>query len=145
MFDLFLMIYNEQQIDVLDTMFREMRECVRLQKSLIFAPLIQALIESVCQPEFIDRATYPVAMPKRDRDYKPPAPAPYKAPKKGRNPRPEDRATYTPGCSSTARIPRSRAPRADDDAPAAFTRREKKTLFKTISNLFKMCQSIQKR
>jgi len=139
------MINEGKQIDVLDTMFLEMRECVHLQKSLIFAPLIQALIESVCQPEFIDSASYPVAMPRRDRDYRPPPPASYKAPKKERNPRPEDRATFTPGCSSTARIPRSRAPRAVDDAPAAFTRHEKKILFKTISNLFKMCQSMQKR
>lgn len=42
-------------------------------------------------------------MLKRDRNYKPPPPAPYKAPKKGHNPRPEDCATFTPGCSSTAR------------------------------------------
>ena len=38
-----------------------------------------------------------------------------------------------------------RAPPVGDDAPAAFTRREKWTLFKTISNMFKMCQSIQKK
>lgn len=48
MFDLFLMIRDEQRIDVVDIMFREMRECVHNQKSLIFSPLIQALIESVC-------------------------------------------------------------------------------------------------
>ena len=79
---------------------------------------------------------------KRDLNWKPPTPAPYVAPKVGRNPRPEDRATYTPGASSSARIPRQRAPPIGDDAPAAFMRHEKKTLFKTISNMFKMCQSI---
>jgi hypothetical protein len=88
---------------------------------------------------------YPVSVLKRDLNWRPPAPAPYVAPKLGRNPRPEDRATYTPGASSSARVPRQRGPPVGPDAPAAFTVREKKTLFKTISNMFKMCQSIQKK
>ena len=118
---------------------------MRLQKSLIFAPFIQALIESVCPAQYIDRATYPVAMPKRDLNWRPPAPAPYKAPKVGRNPRAKDRAMFTPGCSSTARVPRQRAPATDLDAPFTFTRREKKSLFRSIANLFKICQSIQNK
>ena len=84
-------------------------------------------------------------MLKRDLNWKPPTPDPYVAPKVGRNTRPEDHATFTPGASSFARIPHQRAPPVGDDAPAAFTRHKKKPLFKTISNMFKMCQSIQKK
>jgi hypothetical protein len=145
MLDIFLMVKDRKKVDVLDTMFFEIRECVRLRKSLIYAPFIQALIESVCPVRFIPQSQYPVSVLKRDLNWKPPAPAPYVAPKVWCNPRPEDRATFTPGASSSARIPRSRAPPVGDDAPAAFTRREKRTLFKTISNMFKMCQSIPKK
>src|SRR3954467_3015763 len=145
MLDIFLMVRDRKKVDVLDTMFLEIHECIRLRKSLIYAPFIQALIESVCPARHIPQHVYPVSVLKRDLNWRPPAPAPYVAPKLGRNPRPEDRATYTPGASSSARIPRQRGPPVGPDAPAAFTVREKKTLFKTISNLFKMCQSIQKK
>ena len=139
------MIRDGKKVDVLDTMFHEMRECVRLQKSLIYAPFIQALIELVCPAEFIDTATYHVSMSKRDMKWTPPAPAPYKAPKVGRNPRAEDRTTFTPGCSSTARLPCQHAPVADLDAPTTFTRQENKSLLKSVANLFKIWQSIQKK
>ena len=84
-------------------------------------------------------------MSKRDMNWTPPAPALYMAPQVGRNPRVEDRTTFTPDCFFTARIPRQRAPATDLDAPATFTRREKKSLFKSVANLFKICQSIQKK
>src|SRR4051812_11096172 len=145
MLDIFLMVKDRKKVDVLDIMFFEIRECVHLRKSLIYAPFIQVLIESVCPVCFIPTSVYPVSVLKRDLNWDSPAPAPYVAPKVGRNPRPEDRATFTPGASSSARIPRLRAPPVGDDAPAAFTRREKRTLFNTISNMFKMCQSIQKK
>src|SRR3954470_14894383 len=48
MLDIFLMVKDRRKVDVLDTMFLEIRECIRLWKSLIYAPFIQALIESVC-------------------------------------------------------------------------------------------------
>lgn len=38
MFDLFMMINEGKKVDVLDTMFQEMRECVRLQKSSFMLP-----------------------------------------------------------------------------------------------------------
>ena len=139
------MVKERKKVDVLDTMFLEICECIRLRKSLIYAPFIQALIESVCPARHIPQTLYPVSVLKRNLNWRPPAPAPYVAPKLGRNPRPEDRATFTPGASSSARIPRQRGPPIGADAPAAFTRHEKKTLFKTISNMFKMCQSIQKK
>ena len=139
------MVKDRKKVDVLDTMFFEIRECIRLRKSLIYAPFIQTLIESMCPARFIPQTQYPVNVLKRDLNWKPPTPAPYVAPKVGRNPRLEDRATFTLGASSSARIPRQRALPVGDDAPAAFTRREKWTLFKTISNMFKMCQSIQKK
>src|ERR1041384_2648675 len=139
------MVKDSRKVDVLDTMFLEIRECIWLRKSLIYDPFIQALIESVCPARHIPQTLYPVSVLKRDLNWRPPALAPYVAPKVGRNPRPEDRATFTPGASSSARIPRQWAPPVGDDAPTAFTRHEKKTLFKTISNMFKMCQSIQKK
>ena len=81
-FDLFKMVHEGKKIDVLDTMHHEMRECVRLQESLIYAPLIQALIESVCRPE--DIGGYRVTMPRRDLGYKPPVPPEYVLPRRGR-------------------------------------------------------------
>ena len=140
-----MMVKQRRKVDVLDTMFVEIRECVRLRKPLTYAPFIHALIESVCPVRFIPTSQYPVSVFKRDLNWKPPAPAPYVVPKAGRNPRPEDHATYTHGCSSSARIPWSRDPPTCDDATATLTRREKKTLFKTMANMFKMCQSIQKK
>src|ERR1044072_441795 len=50
--DIFLMVKDRKKVDVLDTMFLEIRECVRLRKSLVYAPFIQALIESVCSARF---------------------------------------------------------------------------------------------
>src|SRR3954465_10436310 len=108
MLDIFLMVKDRKKVDVLDTMFLEIRECVRLRKSLIYAPFIQALIESMCPVRFIPQSRYPVSVLKKDLNWKPPAP--YVVPKVGRNPRPKDRATFTPGASSSARIPRQRAP-----------------------------------
>ena len=128
-------------MDVLDFMFFEIRQCVQENKSCIYAPFIQALIESVCPARYI--AKYRTSFPKRDSNWLPAAPPPYVPPKKGRNPRPEDRATYTEGCSSYVRIPRSKGKQVATDA--SFTREEKKSLLKTVSNMFKMCQSIQRR
>ena len=142
MLDVFMMVKQRRKVDVLDTMFVEIRKCVFLWKSLIYAPFIQALIESVCPVRSIPTSQYPVSVLNIDLNWKPPAPAPYVAPKVGRNPRPEDHATYTPGYSSSSRIPRSRAPPAGDDAPASFMHREKKMLFKTVANMFKLCKSI---
>ena len=144
MFDLFMMIHEGKKVDVLDTMFREMRECVRLQKSLIYATLIQALLESVCRREDIDGTTYPVSMPKRDPNYRPPVPTEYVPPKKGRNQRAAARAVSTASASSSARAPHERGSTSALDTPATFMRHEKKTLFKTVANLFKMCESIQR-
>ena len=45
--------------------------------------------------------------------------------------------------SSTTRIPRGKAKSVGSEA--VFVRGEKKSLFKTLSNMFKMCQSIQHR
>ena len=50
--DIFLMVKDRKKVDVLDTMFFEIRECIRLRKSLTYAPFIQALIESVCPMHF---------------------------------------------------------------------------------------------
>lgn len=110
-------------------------------KVIIYAPLIQALIESVCPSSVVGPSIYPVTLAKRDLNYRPPVPAQYVPPKKGRNPRAATRATSTAGASSSARIPRQRGSSALD-APASFTRGEKKSLFKTVANLFKLCQSI---
>ena len=122
-----------------------MRECVLLQKSLIYAPLIQALIESLCPVTKVGHSIYPVAQPKRDLNYRPPVPAQYVPPKKGRNPRAAARAASTAGGSSSAWVPCQHGPTSAFDAPASFTRHEKNTLFKTVANLFKMCQSIQRK
>src|SRR3954470_23287658 len=110
MLDIFLMVKDRKKVNVLDTIFFDIRECVRLRKSLIYAPFIQALIESVCPVRFIPQSQYPVSVLKRDLNWKPPAPAPYVVPKMGRNSRTEDRTTFTHVSSSSARIPRSRAP-----------------------------------
>lgn len=110
-------------------------------KSLIYAPFIQALIETVCPAKYI--TSFKTFVPKRNSNWTPAAPAPFVPIKKGRNPRPEDRTTYTPDMSSTARIPRGKAKSVGFEA--VFARGEKKSLFKTLSNMFKMCQSIQRR
>ena len=99
------------------------------------------MIETVCPAKYI--ASFKTSVPKRNSNWTPAAPAPYVPIKKGRNPRPEDRATYTPGMSSTARIPRGKAKSVGSEA--IFAKGEKKSLFKTLSNMFKMCQSIQRR
>src|ERR1041384_7063625 len=88
MLDIFLMVKDRRKVDVLDTMFLEICECIRLRKSLIYAPFIQALIESVCPARHIPQTLYPVSVLKRDLNWRPPALAPYVAPKVGRNPRP---------------------------------------------------------
>ena len=141
MLDVFVYLHQKKKVDVLDFMFYELRQCVQENKSLIYAPFIQALIESVCPAKYI--AQYKTSIPKRNSNWTPAAPAPYVPIKKGRNPRPEDRATYTPGMSSTARIPRGKAKSVGSEA--IFAKGEKKSLFKTLSNMFKMCQSIQRR
>ena len=128
-------------MDVLDFMYYELRQCVQENKSLMYAPFIQALIETVCPTKYI--ASFKTSVPKRNSNWTPTAPAPYVPIKKGRNPRPEDRATFTPGMSSTARIPRGNAKSVGSET--IFARGEKKSLFKTLSNMFKMCQSIQHR
>ena len=141
MLDIFVYLHDKKKVDVLDFMFFEIRQCVQENKSCIYAPFIQALIESVCPARYI--AKYCTSFPKRDSYWLPADPPPYVPPKKGRNPRPEDRATYTEGCSSYVRIPRSKGKQVATDA--SFTREEKKSLLKTVSNMFKMCQSIQRR
>ena len=110
-------------------------------KSLIYAPFIHALIVTICPAKYI--ASFKTFVPKRNSNWTPDAPAPYVHIKKGCNPRPEDRATFTPGMSSTARNPRGKAKSVSSEA--VFAREEKKSLFKTLSNMFKMCQSIQRR
>ena len=99
------------------------------------------MIETVCPAKYID--PYKTSIPKCNSNWTPAAPAPYVSIKKGRNPRPEDHATYTPSMSSTARIPSRKGKKVDSEA--VFARGEKKSLFKTMSNLFKMCQSMQRR
>ena len=126
-------------MDVLDFMYYELRQCVQENKSLIYAPFIQALIETVCPAKYI--ASFKTSVPKRNSNWASAAPAPYVPIKKGCNPRPNDRATYTPGMSPTARIPRGKAKSVGSEA--IFATGEKKSLFKTLSNMFKMCQSIQ--
>src|SRR3954467_8018212 len=66
MLDIFLMLKYRKKVDVLDTMFFEIRECVRLRKLLMYAPFIQALIESVCPVRFIPTSQYPVSVLKSD-------------------------------------------------------------------------------
>jgi hypothetical protein len=142
MLDVFVYCQERKKVDVLDFMFYELRNCVHENKSLIYAPFVQALIESVCPSRYISQ--YKTDIPKRNKNWTPAAPAPYVPPKKGRNPRPEDRTTYTPGCSSTARIPCGKG-KAPAVVEASFSREEKKSLFKTIKHMFMMCQSMQRR
>jgi hypothetical protein len=142
MLDVFVYCQQKKKLDVLDFMFYELYNCVHENKSLIYAPFVQALIESVCPARYISQ--YKTVIPKRNRNWTPAAPAPYVPPKRRHNPRPEDRAIYTPGCSSTAWILRGKG-KAPAVVEASFSREEKKSLFKTMKNMFMMCQSMQRR
>nr|XP_040243746.1 lysine-rich arabinogalactan protein 19-like [Aegilops tauschii subsp. strangulata] len=108
MLNVFVYLHQKKRVDVLDFMFYELRQCVQENKSLIYAPFIQALIESVCPAKYI--ASYKTSIPKRNSNWTPAGPTPYVPIKKGRNPRPEDRATFTP-VSGNPKIPPRRAGR----------------------------------
>lgn len=119
MLDIFVYIHDSNKVDVLDFMYYEPRQCVQGNKSLIYAPFIQALIESVF-PEV--HLKYRTSIPKH-ANWIPTPPAPYVPPKKGRNPRPDERATFTTGCASTACIPCGNGKLVATEAN--FTREEK--------------------
>ena len=80
MFDVFVCLHQNKRVDVLHFMFYQLCQCVQENKSLIYAPFIQTLIESVCPTKYISQ--YKTPIPKRNSNWTPAAPAPYVPPKK---------------------------------------------------------------